>query len=208
MPSRDRAWWGRVVRIPWRPAPAFEAVEDTSRADEQARTEPLLAIIVLAGIGGTLMTSFAGRVLDEQQLDAVEVALWGFIGGSFYGFAFYWLLGLVAFAGGAAAGSSWTYKQARHILAFASVPIALSLVIWPPRLALYGLDTFRAGGSDEGAGGTFFEALELAFLAWACALLVYGISVAHAWPLRRGLAAAALPLLAPLLALLRAYDVV
>ena len=55
-----------------------------------------------------------------------------------------------------------TYRQARHVLAFASAPVALSLlVLWPVRLAVYGEDVFRTGGSDHGAGNTAFVVLEL-----------------------------------------------
>ena len=191
------------MQIPWRPRPAFAGVEDASPEDEQARQEPLLAIVVLAGIAGTLMTTFAGRVLDEQRLDSLELALWAFVGGAFDGFVLYWLLGALLFVGGAAAGSSWSYRQARHVLGFAAVPLVLSLVLWVPRLALYGRDNFRGG--DEGLA---FEVLALACLAWAAALLVYGVRVAHEWPWSRALGAGALPLLVPALALMRAFGVV
>jgi hypothetical protein len=203
--SRDRQWWWRTARLVHDPAPAFAGVEDRTPDDEQARAEPLAAIVVLAGIGGTLMTTFAGRVLDEERLDAVELALWAFIGGAFDGVAAYWIVGALAYVGGVAAGSAWTYKQARHVLGFAAVPLALSLALWPIRLALFGTDNFRAGG---GAGETAFDWLGLVFLAWAALLLVYGIRVAHAWAWPRALAAAALPLLIPVLALLRTFGAV
>jgi hypothetical protein len=62
------------------------------------------------------------------------------------------------------------------VLAFASAPIALSLLaVWPVRLAVYGEDVFRSGGSDHGAGNTAFVAIELAFVAWAVGLLVFGL---------------------------------
>jgi hypothetical protein len=69
-----------------------------------------------------------------------------------------------------------TYRQARHLLAFAAAPIALSLfVVWPVRLAVYGEAVFRTGGSDHDAGNTAFIVLELVFVAWSLALLVLGV---------------------------------
>lgn len=199
--SRDRAWWDRTLHVVDDPRRAFAGVEDRTAEDEQARAEPLTATVILAGIGGTLMTTFAGRVLDERRLDAVELAVWAFVGGAFDGVLGYWILGALAYFGGAAAGSAWSYKQARHVLAFAAVPLALSLVLWPVRLALFGTDNFRGGG---GSGEDVFAALALGFLGWSAVLLVYGIRVAHEWTWGRALAAAALPLLVPALAVLRA----
>jgi hypothetical protein len=157
---------------------------------------------VLAGIAGVLSTNFAATLLDEQQLDALDVALWAFLGGSLEGFALYFVFGAIVYVGGAAAGSTWRYRHARHLLAYAAVPFAVSLALWPARLAFYGLDSFRAG--DEAP----FEALETAFLVWSSALLVLGFRVLHAWTWPRTWAAAALPLLVPGLALARAYGVV
>jgi hypothetical protein len=64
----------------------------------------------------------------------------------------------------------------RHALAFASAPVALSLfLVWPVRLAVYGQDVFRSGGSDHGTGETAFVAVELLFVAWSLALLALGL---------------------------------
>jgi hypothetical protein len=86
----------------------------------------------------------------------------------------YWLTRLV---GGI------TYRQARHVLAFASAAMALSLlVLWPIRLAVYGQDVFRSGGSDHGAGNTAFYVLELLFVAWSLALLLAGLRAVRGQP--------------------------
>ena len=54
--------------------------------------------------------------------------------------------------------------------------LALSLLlIWPVRLAVYGEDLFRSGGSDHGGGNEAFVGLELAFVVWSAALLVMGL---------------------------------
>jgi hypothetical protein len=84
------------------------------------------------------------------------------------------------------AGSSGSYRRARHLLAFAAAPLVLGLVlVWPLRLAVYGSDTFRSGGDDTGSGITVFDAALALFAAWALGLLVYGISIVERWsPLR------------------------
>jgi hypothetical protein len=78
------------------------------------------------------------------------------------------------------------------VVAFAAVPIVLSLVLWPIRLALYGEDVFRTGGSDAGTGARVFEVFGAAFLAWSLVLLVIGVRAVHGWTWARACAATAL----------------
>ena len=48
------------------------------------------------------------------------------------------------FAGLSGFGEAGRYRNARHLVAFASVPLILSLlVVWPLRLAAFGGDVFR-----------------------------------------------------------------
>jgi hypothetical protein len=72
------------------------------------------------------------------------------------------------------------------------------LVLFPVRLALYGGDTLRNGGPDEGAGEIVLVVLQLGFVAWSLGLLVIGVRVVHGWTWRRtlGALAAGLALLA------------
>jgi hypothetical protein len=70
--------------------------------------------------------------------------------------------------------------------------MALSLlVLLPARLALYGGDTFRESGADEGTGETVLLALQVGFALWSLALLVLGVRVVHAWSWIRSVAAVA-----------------
>ena len=50
-------------------------------------------------------------------------------------------------------------------------------LVLPVRLAVYGEDVFRQGGSDHGAGNTIFVVVELAFVAWAVWLLAVGLRI-------------------------------
>jgi hypothetical protein len=83
------------------------------------------------------------------------------------------------------------------VLAFTLVPVALSLIAWPVKLALYGGDWFHAGGRDTGGGGLAFDLIEFGFFVWAAVLLVIGVRAVHGWTWARAAAACALALVAP-----------
>ena len=72
------------------------------------------------------------------------------------------------------------------------MPVALSfLLILPLRLAIYGGDTFRDGGADEGTGEAVLLGCQLVFVAWSLGLLLIGVQVVHGWTWPRSLAAVA-----------------
>jgi hypothetical protein len=174
--SLQKEWWLRALGIFQRPRGVFAALRDDSDEAAEARQEPVLAIIILAGIAGVLTTSLAGRLLDDSRFDGWNIAVWAFLGGIVYGTVGYWLGGLLvhALASGLGAGSS--YRQARHVVGFAAAPLALSLLlVWPLRLAIYGEDVFRTGGSDTGAGDWLFEALIVGSYAWMFGLVALGL---------------------------------
>ncbi len=188
--SRDRAWMLRALLVLQAPSAVFSALSDDDE-DAQARQEPLLALVVLAGIAGVLGTSVATHLFDDPQFDAVSVAVWAFVGGVFYGVAGYWLVGAIVCVAARALGGLGSYRRARHLVGFAAAPLALSLlVLWPVGLAVFGGDLFRTGGSDDGAGGELFEAAQLAFLGWSAALLVVGVRAVHGWSWMRAAATA------------------
>jgi hypothetical protein len=184
-PADELAWLQRAVFVLVRPRQVFEAMRDDSDPAARARSEAVLALVILSGIATVLWTSVAGTVMDVKGAhasDGLDVALWAFLTGGIYGTAFYFLGGLVLYALTRVVGGI-TYRQARHVLAFASAPVALSLlVLWPVRLAVYGEDLFRTGGSDHGAGNTIFVVLELLFVAWSLVLLVMGLRTVHGQP--------------------------
>ena len=206
--GEDRLWLTRALLVLIDPRPVFAALRDDSEDAARARQEPVLALVGLAGIASILWTSVAGRVMDDPAFDGLVVAVWAFIGGAFYGLFAYFAVGALLYGGLRAAGSLGSYRRARHLLAFACAPLALSLVLWPVRLALYGSDNFKSGGSDSGTGGAIFEGIETAVVLWCFALLVLGIRTANGWSWRRTLVAAALPAIVPVLAFARAYGAI
>ena len=171
----ERFWLSRAVTVLVSPRDVFGALRDDSDTAARARSEAVLALVLLSGIASVLWTPNYGRLMDDVAMDGLLVAVIAFIAGGIYGTAVYYVGGLLLHWVTRAVGGT-TLRQARHVLAFASAPIALSLfVVWPVRLAVYGEDVFRSGGSDHGAGNTAFAVIELAFVAWAVGLLVFGL---------------------------------
>lgn len=188
-PSRQREWWLRTLAVFQSPTAVFTALRDDSAEAAQARQEPILAIIFLAGMAGVLSTTIAGRLSDDPTFDGLAVAVWAFLGGAIYGLIVYWLGGVFLFAAGGLLGSNGSYRRARHVLAYAAAPLVLLLLfVWPVRLAVYGGDVFRSGGGDTGAGDTVFEVLALTFGVWSFVLLVIGTRAVHGWSLARAVA--------------------
>ena len=197
----DREWWLRTLAIFQAPRAVFAALRSESSMDAEARQEPVLALVLLAGMAGVLVAPSTGRLLDESVVDnsMTLVAVLVFITGALYGTATYWIGGAALYVGLRGAGSSGSYLRARHILAFAAAPLVLGLVfVWPVRIAVYGSDLFRSGGSDTGAGTLVFEVILAAIGLWAVGLLVYGIRVVERWSVLRSLVALALVVLSVL----------
>jgi hypothetical protein len=193
-----RDWWLRTLLVLQRPKPVFVALRDESKEAVSDRSEQVLLIVMLAGVASVLSTRTGGRLMDSSDYDNLLVAVWAFLAGSLYGVTVYFLFGGLLHLAGKALGSQGTYRRARHVLAFAAVPLALSLVVWPVKLALYGDALFRSGGSDSGAGGKVFQAIDLGFLAWTVALILIGVRAVHGWPWPRAAAATALGLVLPI----------
>jgi hypothetical protein len=199
-PSRaaERDWWLRTLAIFQSPRPVFAALRNESRDEVEARQEPVLALVLLAGLAGVMLAPSTGRLLDEDVVEGslAVVAVLVFFTGAIYGAATYWIGGAALFAGLKGAGSRGSYRRARHLLAFAAAPLVLGLVlVWPVRLAIYGRDTFRSGGGDDGAAITIFDGLLGLFALWALGLLLYGVSVVERWSIARAAVSLALTLL-------------
>jgi hypothetical protein len=174
----ERLWLVQAVAVLLRPREVFASLRDDSEEATRARSEAVLALVLLAGIASVLWAPNTGHMLDDRfvQWDGLLIAVVVFFGGGIYGIAAYWVAGLVLHAAVSPFRLSHSYRQARHVLAFAAAPVALSLLlVWPVRLAVYGEDVFRRGGSDRGVGNAAFVGVELLFVAWALALLALGL---------------------------------
>lgn len=201
--SPDRAWWLRVPAVLLGPRLVFFALREEDPDDVVARSEPVLLLVWLAGAASVLASPTASGLLDNPDYDPLILAIWAFIAGGIYGAAGYFVAGFALHFGAMLLGSEGSFRRERQVLAFALVPLALSfLLLLPIRLALYGGDTFRDGGADEGAGEAVLAVAQLGFAAWSVGLLVVGVQVVHGWSWPRSLATvgAALGLLAAIVA--------
>jgi hypothetical protein len=190
-----RDWWLRTLLVLQRPRPVFVALRDDSKEAGAEIAEPILLVVWLAGIAAVLAD--AGGYLNDRTRDGTDLAIWAFLGGGITGGFAYFVLGAILYFVVKRFGSHGSYRRSRHVLAFAAVPIALSLVLWPLKLAAYGYDWFRTGGADAGAGGIVFDVLTFAFFAWAAALLAIGVRSVHGWTWARAAAATAIALVVP-----------
>jgi hypothetical protein len=191
--SPEHAWFLRVLLVLQAPRAVFAALRDDSREAAGARQDAAGATVWLAGIAGVLATSVAGTLLDDPARDWLVVSVWGFLAGGLYGFVLYFVVGKILHVALRRLGSHGGFRRARHMLAFAVAPIALSLVLyWPVRIAVYGRDLFTTGGADGGSGGDVFAWLFYVFVLWALVLLVVGVRTVHGWSWGRSLGGVAI----------------
>jgi hypothetical protein len=174
-------------------------VRDDSDEVARARSEPILALVWLAGIACVLATPTAGQLLDDWDFDGLLIAVWAFLAGGLFGVAAYFAGGGVLQLAGRALGTRGSYRRARHVLGFSAAPLALSLVLyWPIRIVIQGSDMFRTDGAD---GGHVLANLFYVFVAWTLVLLVLGVRTVHGWTWARAAATVALAAVAGVIVL-------
>ena len=178
------------------PRSVFAALRNDEREDVEARSEPILALTLLAGAAVALGTTTARTLYDDPLYDPVTLAVWIVIAGGIVAFTGYYVVGGALYLGSRGLGSLGTFRRARQVLGFAVAPLALSaLVLWPLGLLLFGTDLFKRGGSDDGAAGDLFYALALGFSLWSAVLVLVGVRTVHGWTWWRSLAALGLVVL-------------
>jgi hypothetical protein len=187
----EHAWWRRLPLILARPREAFGALDGSDETAE-ALQEPMVAITILAGIAMFLSTATAGQLFDDPEFDWLLVAVEAFVAGVLVAAQNYWLGGAALLIGLRSTGSVARYRTARHVIGLSTAPFVLALVIvWPLRLAVYGADLFRSGGSDEGTSGIALTVVDAVFVAWALGLIAVGVKTIERWSWARSLVAAA-----------------
>lgn len=186
----DREWWLRVPAVLLSPRSVFVALRNEEREDIEARSEPVLALTLLAGVAVALGTSTARKLYDDPLYDPLALALWAVIAGGFVAFAGYFIVGAALYLGARGLGGEGTFRRARQLIGFAVAPLALStILLWPLGLAIFGTDLFKRGGSDDGAAGDVFYGLVLGFSLWTIALFLLGVRAVHGWSWWRSIAA-------------------
>ena len=188
----ERQWWARLPRLFYAPAGVFAELRDESREAADARQEPLVAIIFLAGIAMFLVARRARaavralpraeRAHADRRVDLRRRT------------------GRRSRTSGSAAPSSTSARagsERRPATVWRGIspgsrrsPFVVLLVLaWPVRLGLYGFDLFRTGGGDTGAGSDVFIALDALALAWTLVLVVIGVRQTQRWSWSRSAAA-------------------
>jgi hypothetical protein len=199
----ERSWWLRAPAVLVAPRAVFVSLRDESEEAVEARQEPLTAIAALAGIAAVLGTPVARQLLNDASFSVSLLPVWAFFGGVVYAVAVYWLGGGLLFGAARRFGSLGTYRRARSVLALSAMPLALALfTLWPIRIAIYGQDLFRTGGTDWGPGDRTFGGLLYFAFAWSAILLVIGVRSVHGWSWGRSLATVALAASLPALIVL------
>jgi hypothetical protein len=199
-PVLERSWWLRAPAVLVAPRAVFVSLRDESEEAIDARQEPLLAIVALAGIAGVLATPVARTLLNDPSFSVTLIPVWAFLGGLTYGVAVYWLGGGLLYGAAQRLGGLGSYRRARNVLALSGAPLALALLtLWPVRILIYGQNLFRTGGTDWGPGDRIFGGLVYFAFVWSAVLVLVGVRSVHGWSWGRSLAtvglAAALPLL-------------
>jgi len=185
----ETEWFLRALLVLHSPRGVFAALRDDSDEVAEARADTAGAIVWLAGIAAVLATTVASTLLDDVQIDGTLLTVWAFLAGGLYGFTLYFVVGKALHVALRKLGGRGSFRRARHVLAFAAVPIALALVVyWPIRIGVYGWALFRTGGADGHGIGNLFAWAFYAFVLWALVLLVIGVRTVHAWSWSRSLA--------------------
>jgi hypothetical protein len=164
-------WWLRTLLVLQAPRAVFVALRDDSPEAASDRAEPVLLVVLLAGIALALSSSAA------NSYHGLILPVWLFLAGGITGVAAYWIFGAILFAAVRTLGSLGSYRRARHVLAYACVPLALSLVLSP-------------------AGRGAFTWVIPVFVAWSAVMLVIGVRAVHGWTWPRAAAGVAPPLVA------------
>jgi hypothetical protein len=192
MDPAEREWWLRLVRVLTAPRSVFVWLRDDSAEAANARQEPITAVVFLAGVSIFLSTRTAGRLFDDIEFDWLLVVVEAIVAGLLVAIQNFWVLGGAVYLGGRAADSAASYRQARHLTGLATTPWVLALVfVWPIRLAMFGADAFRSGGSDHGAAEVVFRTIDVGLLAWSAVLVYLGVRALNDWTWARSLAGCA-----------------
>jgi hypothetical protein len=188
----ERGWWRRLPLILVRPGEVFAELRDSSDEQAEALSEPMVAVTILAGTAMFLSTATAGQLFDDPEFDWLLIAVEAFFAGVLVALQNYWLGGAALLLGLRSLGSPSRYRTARQIVGLSTAPFVLALaVVWPLRIAIFGGDLFRSGGSDEGTAGVVLTAVDAGFVLWSLVLAVVGVRTVECWSLVRSLGATA-----------------
>jgi len=200
-PAFERSWWLRAPLVLVAPRAIFAALRDESEEAIEARQEPLLLMRRSQRSRRARQPDLPPHV--ERQRRLARAGPGARVRRRRLYAATLLARGRPALRRARRLGGEGTWRRARHVLALAATPLALSLLtFWPIRIAVYGQDLFRTGGDDYGRGDGIFGAVFLGFVAWSVWLLVVGVRTVHGWTWGRAAAAVGLAACVPVLIVL------
>ena len=149
----SRAWWRRVPRVLDAPRAVFVALRGDRRGRRGCASEPILAIVIARGDGRRPPHAGLGHVLDDAPRRA-RARRRHVHRRAVLRRRRLFLLGLVRLARRAQRRRPRdAVRHARQLVAFAALPIALSLLVVVPASRSASAATIpRRAASDEGAG--------------------------------------------------------
>ena len=109
-PALERNWWLRAPAVLVAPRAVFASLRDDSDEAAEARQEPMLVIVVLAGISVVLTTRTFRQMLNDGSVSLLVVAVLAFIAGALYGVIVYWLVGGLLHGAARRLGSQGSYR--------------------------------------------------------------------------------------------------
>ena len=95
-----REWWLRAWLVLTAPSAVFASLRDDSPESAALRSEPVLLVVILAGMAFVLATPTAAHLMDDNDYSGCIVAVWAFLAGAFFGLVAYWLIGAVLYGAG------------------------------------------------------------------------------------------------------------
>src|ERR1700757_5071381 len=113
----ERSWWLRAPAVLVAPRAVFVSLRDDSDDAFEARQEPLMAIVGLAGISAVLGSPVARHLLNDASFSVSLIPVWAFLGGAVYAVTVYWAGGGLLFRAARRFGSLGSYRRARRLLA-------------------------------------------------------------------------------------------
>lgn len=180
----ERECWARLPRLLVAPTPVLAELRDESTEAADARQEPLVAVLFVAGIAMFLsLVALEPPYGRFDSLSGFSLVLETILGGALVGLSNFWLGGALVYLGTRGLGATSGYRLGRHIAGLATAPFILALVfVWPVRLALNGADLFRSSRGDRGIAGDVFRGIDVLLLAWTLLLVLIGIRESQRWP--------------------------
>src|SRR5215212_4109269 len=129
--SPERQWWLRVPAVFLSPRAVFVALREEGQDDVEARQEPVLLLVFLAGIAAALATPTARTLYDDSEYDGALVAVWAFIAGGLTAVVGYFIIGGALYLG----ARTRQPRQLQALAAPARIRPRAARALAPPALA-------------------------------------------------------------------------